>query len=239
MTGLFITGTDTGIGKTLVGCGLAAAWTAQGKRVGVLKPAETGCTERNGDWYPDDAVRLAGFAGQAADGPEDWARLCPYRFPLPVAPSVAARLAGACIEPWRLVQRFSDVAERHDVTIVEGAGGLLVPLVGRYSFADLARDLAVPVLVVVGSKLGALNHALLTLDCLSSRGLPLAGYVLNHPDAESDDAVVTNAETLAGLTDAPCRGVIPHFVPSGDLSRDRETLSTLFTAAVDLPELLG
>ena len=153
MTGLFITGTDTGIGKTLVGCGLAAAWTAQGKRVGVLKPAETGCTERNGDWYPDDAVRLAGFAGQAADGPEDWARLCPYRFPLPVAPSVAAWQAGVCIEPERLVQRFSDVAERHDVTIVEGAGGLLVPLVGRYSFADLARDLAVPVLVVVGSKL--------------------------------------------------------------------------------------
>lgn len=239
MTGLFITGTDTGIGKTLVGCGLAAAWTGQGKRVGVLKPAETGCTGRNGDWYPDDAVRLAGFAGQAADGPEDWARLCPYRFPLPVAPSVAARLAGACIEPWRLVQRFSDVAERHDMTIVEGAGGLLVPLVGRYSFADLARDLAVPVLVVVGSKLGALNHTLLTLDCLRSRGLPLAGYVLNHPNAESDDAVTTNAETLAGLTDVPCRGIIPHLAPSGNLDRDRETLGALFAKTVDLPGLLG
>ena len=239
MTGLFITGTDTGIGKTLVGCGLAAAWTARDKRVGVLKPAETGCTERNGALYPDDAVRLAGFSGLTADGPDDWERLCPYRFPLPVAPSVAARQVGVRIEPERLVQRFSDVAEYHDVTIVEGAGGLLVPLVGRYSFADLARDLAIPVLVVVGSKLGALNHALLTLDCIRTRGLPLAGYVLNHPNAESDDAAMTNAETLAGLTDVPCRGVIPHIALSGDLGRDRETLGALFTTAVDLAGLLG
>lgn len=239
MTGLFITGTDTGIGKTLVGCGLAAAWTARGKRVGVLKPAETGCTERKGELYPDDAVRLAGFGGLTADGPDDWERLCPYRFPLPVAPSVAARQVGVRIEPERLIQRFSDVAKCHDVTIVEGAGGLLVPLAGRYSFADLARDLAIPVLVVVGSKLGALNHALLTLDCIRTRGLPLAGYVLNHPNTESDDAVMTNTETLAGLTDVPCRGVIPHIALSGDLDRDRETLGALFTTAVDLAGLLG
>ena len=239
MTGLFITGTDTGIGKTLVGCGLAAAWAAQGTRVGVLKPAETGCTERNGALYPDDAVRLAGCADLTADGPDDWERLCPYRFPLPVAPSVAARQIGVHIEPERLVQCYSDVAERHDVTIVEGAGGLLVPLVGRYSFADLARDLAIPVLVVVGSKLGALNHALLTLDCIRTRALPLAGYVLNHPNAESDAAVMTNTETLAGLTDVPCRGVIPHLAPSGDLGRDRETLGALFAKAVDLAGLLG
>lgn len=239
MTGLFITGTDTGIGKTLVGCGLAAAWTARGKRVGVLKPAETGCTERKGALYPDDAVRLAGFAGLTADGSDDWERLCPYRFPLPVAPSVAARQVGVRIEPGQLVQRFSDVAECHDVTLVEGAGGLLVPLAGRYSFADLARDLAIPVLVVVGSKLGALNHALLALDCIRTRGLPLAGYVLNHPNAESDDAVMTNTETLAGLTDVPCRGIIPHLALSGDLDRDRETLGALFTTAVDLAGLLG
>ena len=239
MTGLFITGTDTGIGKTLVGCGLAAAWTAQGKRIGVLKPAETGCPERNGALYPDDAVRLAGFAGLTADGPDDWERLCPYRFPLPVAPSVAARQVGVRIEPERLVQRYSDVAKHHDVTIVEGAGGLLVPLVGRYSFADLARDLAIPVLVVVGSKLGALNHALLTLDCIRTRGLPLLGYVLNHPNAESDDAIMTNAGTLAGLTDVPCRGVIPHLALSGNLDRDRETLGGLFAKAVDLAGLLG
>lgn len=239
MTGLFITGTDTGIGKTFVGCGLAAAWTARGKRVGVLKPAETGCTERDGALYPDDAVRLAGFAGLTADRPDDWERLCPYRFPLPVAPSVAARQVGVRIEPERLVQRYSDVAKCHDVTIVEGAGGLLVPLAGRYSFADLAQDLAISVLVVVGSKLGALNHALLTLDCIRTRGLPLAGYVLNHPNAESDDAVRTNTETLAGLTDVPCRGVISHLALSGDLGRDRETLGALFPTAVDLAGLLG
>lgn len=235
MSGLFITGTDTGIGKTLVGCGLAAAWTAQGKRVGVLKPAETGCRERNGELYPDDALRLARCATSA----ESVDRLCPYRFAPPVAPSVAARQAGVAIRPERLVRLFIDIAGRHDITIVEGAGGLLVPLTGRYTFADLARDLDIPTLVVVGSKLGALNHALLTLACMDARGLRLSGYILNHPSRATDAAVETNAETLAGLTDAACRGVIPYLDLSGDLDRDRPLLSKVFGEAVDLPGLLG
>jgi len=235
MRGLFITGTDTGIGKTLVSCGLAAAWTAQGKRVGVLKPAETGCDMRNGALYPDDAMRLAGCAQSAL--PVE--TLCPYRFSPPVAPSVAAEQAGVSIRPDRIVEIFHTIAVQHDVTIVEGAGGLLVPLVGRYSFADLAQDLGIPVLVVVGSKLGALNHTLLTLHCIQTRGLPLAGYVLNHPTETSDDAIKTNAATLAGLTDVPCRGIIPHLSLSGNIDQDRATLSDLFSTAVDLPELLG
>ena len=210
MNNLFITGTDTGIGKTLVGCGIAAALTAQGKKVGVLKPAETGCEMRDGALHPDDAKRLASCAQSTL--PVE--TLCPYRFPPPVAP-----------EPLRLSKRVSlfslsgsleiyqNIASQHDMTIVEGAGGLLVPLVGRYSYADLAKDLGIPVLVVVGSKLGALNHTLLTLHCLQTRGLPLAGYILNHPTETSDDAIKTNAATLAGLTDVPCRGIIPASAP--------------------------
>lgn len=235
MSGLFITGTDTGIGKTLVGCGLAAAWTAQGKRVGVLKPTETGCDMRGGDLYPDDAMRLAGCAQSTL--PVE--TLCPYRFSPPVAPSVAAEQAGVSIRPDRIVETFFTIASQHDVTIVEGAGGLLVPLVDRYSFANLAQDLGIPILVVVGSKLGALNHTLLTLHCIRTRGLPLAGYVLNHPTQTSDDAVKTNAATLASLTDVPCRGIIPHLCLSGSLDRDSATLSDLFSTAVDLSGLLG
>jgi len=235
MTSLFITGTDTGIGKTLVGCGIAAALTAQGKRVGVLKPAETGCERRDGVLYPDDAMRLVGYARSSL--PLETA--CPYRFSPPVAPSVAAEQAGVTIQPERIVEIFQTIASQHEVTLVEGAGGLLVPLVGRYSFADLARDLGIPILVVVGSKLGALNHTLLTLHCIETRGLPLAGYILNHPTPTTDDAITTNAATLAGLTDVPCRGSLPHLALSEDIDRDRTVLSELFATAVDLPGLLG
>ena len=235
MTSLFITGTDTGIGKTLVGCGIAAALTAQGKRVGVLKPAETGCDRRDGVLYPDDAMRLAGYAQSKL--PIEI--VCPYRFSPPVAPSVAAEQAGVTIRPDRIVEVFQSIVGQHEVTLVEGAGGLLVPLVGRYSFADLARDLGIPILVVVGSKLGALNHTLLTLHCIETRGLPLAGYILNHPTRTADDAIKTNVATLASLTDAPCRGIIPHLTLSEDIDRDRKMLSELFATAVDLPGLLG
>ena len=235
MTSLFITGTDTGIGKTLVGCGIAAALTAQGKRVGVLKPAETGCDRRDGVLYPDDAMRLAGYAQSKL--PIE--TVCPYRFSPPVAPSVAAEQAGVTIQPERIVKVFQTIAGQHEVTLVEGAGGLLVPLVGRYAFADLARDLGIPILVVVGSKLGALNHTLLTLHCIEARGLPLAGYILNHPTQTADDAIKTNVATLAGLTDVPCRGIIPHLALSEDIDRDCKILSELFATAVDLPGLLG
>ena len=235
MTGLFITGTDTGIGKTLVGCGLAAALTAQGRRVGVLKPAETGCDERDGVLYPDDALRLAGYARSSLP----LETLCPYRFSPPLAPSVAAEQAGVTIRPERIVEVFHAIADQHEVTLVEGAGGLLVPLVGRYAFADLAHDLGIPILVVVGSKLGALNHTLLTLDCIAARALPLAGYILNHPTPTTDDAITTNAATLAGLTDVPCRGIIPHLSLSEDIDRERVRLGELFATAVDLPGLLG
>ena len=163
----------------------------------------------------------------------------PTVFPRRLPPSVAAEQAGLTIQPERIIEVFHTIADQHDVTLVEGAGGLLVPLVGRYSFADLARDLGIPILVVVGSKLGALNHTLLTLHCIQSRALPLAGYILNHPTPTTDDAITTNAATLAGLTDVRCWGSIPHLSLSEDIDRDRAALSEMFSTAVDLPGLLG
>ena len=241
MPSLLITGTDTGVGKTVVGCGLAAALTAQGKRVGVLKPAETGCPEQDGRLYPQDAALLAGFAGSALPLEE----ICPYRFAPPLAPSVAAGMAGAPIEISRIREHFERQVASHDVVIVEGAGGLLVPLHGRYSFADLAADLQLPVLVVVGSKLGALNHALLTFHCAQTRKLALLGYILNHPTSSSanpenpDLAIQTNAQTLAGLTDVPRLGILPFVSLSGDIAADRAILVQQFQAGIDLQRLLG
>lgn len=235
MRGLLITGTDTGVGKTFVGCGLTAALMARGQTVGVLKPAETGCALRDGVLYPEDAVRLGAFARS----PLPLDQLCPYRFAPPLAPSVAAEMAGVRIEPQRIRALFAQSLAKHDVTLVEGAGGLLVPLIERYTFADLARELDIPVLVVVGSKLGALNHTLLTLSCAHAMGLRVAGYIVNHPVAMSDLAMQTNVQALADLTDVPCRGIVSFTPLSGEIERDRRTLATLFSTAIDLDGLFG
>ncbi len=238
MPSFLITGTDTGVGKTVVGCGLAAALTVQGKRVGVFKPAETGCPEREGKLYPQDAALLTGFAQSSLPLEE----VCPYRFAPPVAPSVAADMAGTAIEVNRIREHLQRQVASHDIVIVEGAGGLLVPLNGRYSFADLAADLQLPVLIVIGSKLGALNHALLTFHCAQARSLPILGYILNHPTPVSDNsdlAIQTNAQTLAGLTDVPCLGILPYLSLSGDVTADSTVLSQQFQAAIDMQPLLG
>ena len=234
MNGIFVTGTDTGVGKTFTSCGLISVLSGLGKRVGVLKPAETGCSLQNGVLYPEDATRLAAFSRTA----EPLDRVCPYRFAPPLAPSVAAAQVGVTIDPAHIGAVFRKISEQHDVTLVEGAGGLLVPLVGRYTFADLARDLALPVLVVVGSKLGALNHTLLTLQGAQNHGLSVLGYLVNHPYPQMDEATRTNAQILRQLTDVPCIGAIPFTALSGDTEHDRAHLCALFGKAVDLNPLL-
>lgn len=235
MTGLLITGTDTGVGKTYVACGLAALLSATGKKVGVMKPVETGCETKEGQLCPEDALRLRRFSGSTLP----LERLCPYRFAPPLAPAVAADMAGVKIDKRQILACYEQIQARHDVTLVEGAGGLLVPLADGYTFADLARDLGVPLLVVVGSKLGTINHALLTLHCAKSMGLPVRGYILNHPTPTPDLAAGTNRRALARSADVPCLGSLPFSPLSGDESRDRAALVALFTREVDLPRLLN
>lgn len=215
MAGLFITGTDTGVGKTFVARGIASALRARGRRVGVLKPVETGCggglTRR-----PADALALRAAAGSTL--PLDC--ICPYQLDAPLAPDVAARLENVRIDPREIVAAFRIIDRKHDVTVVEGAGGLLVPIVDRYTMADLACDLDLPLLVVVDSKLGAINHTLLTLEAAAARGLRVRGYVLNHPSA-ADEAAATNASVLRRCADTPCLGVI-NWTPAAE--RDPRTL---------------
>ena len=203
MRGVFITGTDTGVGKTFVARGIAGMLQARGLRVGVMKPVETGCT--NGDaLHPADAAALRA----AARSVTALTTICPYRFETPVAPDVAARLAGTRIDPAVILDAYHTIEASHDVTLVEGAGGLLVPVVDRYTMADLARDIALPILVVVDSKLGAINHTLLTLECAQGRNLSTAAYVLNRASDTDDAAASTNGELLARCTDVPCLGSV-------------------------------
>lgn len=203
--GLFITGTDTGVGKTLVACSLAALLRDLGYRVGVMKPAETGCAERDGELVPEDALRLQGASGCA----EPMEKICPYRLVEPLAPSVAAERAGVKIDIDHLLALYHEMRSKHDVTLVEGAGGLMVPLLPGYTFADFARVFKLPVIVVAANKLGAINHLLLTLEHAACKDLTVLGYVLNRVCDDKSLAAETNRGVLSGLTGAPCLGELP------------------------------
>jgi dethiobiotin synthetase len=213
---ILVTGTDTGIGKTVVGCVLGAALSRR-LRVAVLKPAETGCREADGGLVPEDAVRLS--AASACTATLDL--VCPFRYAEPLAPWLAAERARRPISITRIRQCFDDLAAGSDVVLVEGAGGLLVPLTAAESFADLAAEIGLRLVVVIGSRLGALNQTLLTLECARRRGLALAGYVLNQLTADRDLAQRLNARALARLTDIPSLGELPFLSNVAAASRER------------------
>jgi dethiobiotin synthetase len=203
--GLLITGTDTGVGKTLVAAALAAYLRERGYRVGVMKPVETGCPERDGILIAEDAVRLKEASGCA----EPIERICPYRFAEPLAPSIAAERANQKIDVDLLLATYSEISAEYEVTLVEGAGGLMVPLLPSYTYADFARVLKLPLLVVAANQLGVINHLLLTLEHASCKGLSALGYVLNRIANETSIAAETNREVLFGLTGVPCLGELP------------------------------
>lgn len=203
--GIFITGTDTGAGKTFVGASLAVYLRDRGYRIGVMKPVETGCFERNGMLILEDAVRLKEASGCA----EPIEKICPYRFSEPLAPSIAAERAGQKIDVDLLLTTYGEISAEYDITLVEGAGGLMVPLLPSYTYADFARVLKLPLLVVAANKLGVLNHLLLTLEHASCKGLRVLGYVLNRISSETSLPADTNREVLLGLTGVPCLGDFP------------------------------
>ena len=214
MSVLLVTGTDTGAGKTLVSAAIVAALAARGVRLGVAKPCETGCAPIDpgaplGALHPEDAATLAAASGN--DDPLEM--VCLYRFPEPLAPALAAERAGASIDVAHLVETLTARARRLDLLLVEGAGGLLVPLTHEVTFADLAHALGARVLLVVGSRLGAINHARLSLEVLKQRSIPTVGYVVNRLVPEGDLAVETNTALLRSLTDACYLGEMP-FLPN-------------------------
>lgn len=202
--GWFVTGTDTDCGKTLVTLGLMQGLRARGLRVGGLKPVAAGATLRDGALRNADAVAIQALCDPA----EPYARINPYCFAPPIAPHIAAVEAGRAIEPAPILAARDALLERHDLIVVEGAGGWRVPLGDDWDMADLAWSLGLPVIVVVGLRLGCLNHALLTCDAVRARGLPLAGWVATAVQPNMDRAA-QNLATLRQRLPAPCLGQIP------------------------------
>ena len=191
----FIIGTDTGVGKTVVAGAMAAYLRSKGMSVGVMKPAETGCRESGGELYPVDAAYLKKISGST--DPLD--TICPYRFSEPLAPAVAAKRAGKKINIELIKKRFNAIAESHDAVIVEGAGGLMVPLSGKYLFLDLAAELGLPLVIVGRAGLGTINHTLLTLNAAREREIEISGIILNQTRPESGAAFETNPQVLKEL----------------------------------------
>jgi dethiobiotin synthetase len=194
MRGLFVTATDTGIGKTEIACALVAGHRARGLDVGAMKPAQSG----HAPGEPSDAERLLAAAG-GGDPPE---LVCPYTFGPPLAPGVAARLAGVEVSLARILDAARALAARHAALVVEGAGGLMTPLTPRETYADLAVSLTLPALVVARAGLGTVNHAVLTVEALRARGVAVAGVVLNRVSPNADPSEPHNAgeiERLAGV----------------------------------------
>ena len=210
MFGVFVTGTDTGIGKTLSSCALLHALRGHGLRAAGMKPVASGCERIDDAWRNADALAL-----QAAGEPGiPYADINPYALEHPLAPELAARDAGVEVDLPTILAAHARLGALADAVVVEGVGGWAAPLSASLMQADLVRALRLPVLLVVGLRLGCINHALLSARAIAADGVHLAGWVASHVDPEME-RVEDNLGILRARLPAPCWGVLPH-APGAD-----------------------
>jgi len=221
MRGYFITGTDTDAGKTWISLGIIEALKQQGKQVGVMKPVSAGCTNSAAGLRNNDAVLLQ----QHSNVDLDYDLVNPYAFTAAIAPHIAAANENIRMDIETLYHKLQTIEQQSDCVVVEGAGGWLVPLNDFQTMADLAERFQLPVILVVGMRLGCLNHALLSVEAILAAGLPLAGWVANQVITDMK-CLDENIQTLQHMIDAPLLGLIPHL----------ETLNAVAIAArISLP----
>ena len=206
---LFVTGTDTEIGKTFVSAALLRGFARAGLRATALKPIAAGAYERDGIWHNEDADQLDAAASVLLP-PEI---RTPFLLKEPAAPHIAAALEGVTLDMARIIECYKAACERADAVVVEGVGGFRVPLTATEDTADLAVALGLPVVLVVGLRLGCISHALLTAEAIAARGLTLAGWVANRIDPAMsfpEENIAALRERLAVQYRAPLLGVVPH-----------------------------
>jgi dethiobiotin synthetase len=228
--GVFVTGTGTGVGKTVV-CGLLAGFLrARGIRVTTQKWVETGGADGPSDI--DVHRRLMGDPGSAPEPPA--ADRCPYRFSLPASPHLAAAREGRRVDPNVIAAAYRRLAKSHDAVLVEGTGGFLVPLSEELLTGDLVARIGLPVLVVAGNRLGCVNDALLAVEAVRRRGVPLFGFIFNRLPGEGDgtpaEALADNPRIVAEITQAPVLGEVPLL---SDLARGAEGFDSVGQAFLE------
>ncbi|MBM4019692.1 MAG: dethiobiotin synthase [Planctomycetes bacterium] len=204
--GLFITGTDTGVGKTVVAGAIARVLREAGRDVAVMKPVAAGCVRRREGLFSEDAEFLA----HCAEAAEPLEEISPIRFAEPLAPTVAAARAHVEIDLAPMWAAWRRLRDAHEFLIVEGIGGILCPVTRKLFVADIAARMDLPVLVVARPHLGTINHTALTVEAARSRGLDVAGIVINRYNRDTEDvAQLTAPDEIQRVTGVPIWGLVP------------------------------
>lgn len=224
---LFVTGTDTGVGKTVLSALLGLIYQSAGLKVAYLKPVETGATKGAGGLIPEDTKFVADVLGLK----ESFDVLCPYSFEHPVSPHLAARLEKKEFKPQVAQECFKYLQKFYDAVIVEGAGGFLVPLSERYMVADLARDLGLPLVITARPGLGSINHSLLTIAAAVQVELKVAGVVINRYPENPDPVAGDNPRTIAKFSGLPVLARVPEIA---GLDAKEPARALLEKAAIEL-----
>ncbi len=229
--GIFITGTDTGIGKTVVAGGLACALKKEGIDVGVMKPVQTGCIETAKGLLAPDADFLISMSGVK----DDIDLIAPYRFKEPLAPSVAAEIEGREIDIEKIISSYNKLTQIHNFIIIEGAGGILVPILKEYLFIDLIKSLAVPIIIVARTGLGTINHTLLTARYAHDNGIEIIGVIYNHTDKKEDGiAEKNNPDIIKRLCNIPVLGILPFINNLNTEDVESGSLCNIFSEKIDI-----
>lgn len=220
--GYFITGTDTGVGKTIVTTAILRCFIKKGLKVGAMKVIETGCVNKDGLLLPSDGMLLRDMA-EMHDSID---LITPIKFENPLSPLVASRIEKIDIDLEIIFKSFEALKKKYDYLFVEGIGGLMVPINKEkkrkstfYFVRDLIKDMGLPVILVTRPTLGTINHTLLTVEALKSKKISIKGYIINFSKpAKNDIAEKTNPQILKELIDIPCLGVLPYLT---ELSKDK------------------
>ncbi len=234
MRPIFVTGTDTGVGKTVVTCAVAAFCSLRkGLDVGVMKPFEAGLALRDGDFIPADATALK----EASGSRDDLSLINPYCFESPLAPQIASELEHVRVDLELLDGIYGRLKASHQILFIEGAGGVLVPIAKNFFYVDLMKRWDVQALVVARLGLGTINHTLLTCACLKQAAIPVAGVILNDREGTADLATKTNPDMLARYLDVPILGIFPYVKTNSRDFPDSPLLAELADKNIDTAPL--
>ncbi len=233
--GVFIVGTDTEVGKTVISAGLALVARERRMRIGVMKPVATGCFVREGQLFSHDTLFLL-----EASGGKDHERANPIRFRNPLAPLPAAREESRPVDTTQILRAYEDLSENFEFMIVEGIGGLMVPFTEDYFVYDLVKQMDLPVVIVSRTKLGTINHTLLTIEVAKAKGLNVKGVIFNDYDEENQTIDErTSPKIVSDMSGVPILGLVPHIQGLNPETLHFGTLREVMKEKVNLDAIFG